>query len=71
MAMADLPEVEEIHSVAGDTCVLLKIRCASSHALEALPARFYAIPGVKSTRSYIVLSTYLERTAQADITVFS
>ena len=70
MAMADLPEVEEIHSVAGDTCMLLKVRCASTRALEALLARLYASPGVRSTRSYVVLSTYLERTPQAAITDF-
>lgn len=68
MSIADLPEVEEVHSVAGDTCMLLKVRCASSRALEALLARLYATPGVKSTRSYVVLSTYLERTTQADVT---
>jgi len=68
--MAELPEVEEIHSVAGDTCMLLKVRCASSRALEALLARLYATPGVRSTRSYVVLSTYLERNAQAGITEF-
>jgi Lrp/AsnC family transcriptional regulator, leucine-responsive regulatory protein len=71
VAMAELPEVEEIHSVAGDTCMLLKVRCASSSALEALLARLYAMPGVSSTRSYIVLSTYLERPVQAGITDFS
>lgn len=70
MAIAELPEVEEIHSVAGDTCMLLKVRCASSVALEALLARLYATPGVKATRSYVVLSTYLERTVQAGITEF-
>lgn len=70
MAIAQLPEVEEIHSVAGDTCMLLKVRCASSVALEALLARLYATPGVKATRSYVVLSTYLERTVQAGITEF-
>ena len=70
MAMAELPEVEESHSVAGDTCMLLKVRCASSRALEALLARLYATPGVRSTRSYVVLSTYLERNAQAGITEF-
>jgi len=68
MAMAELPEVEEIHCVTGDTCMLLKVRCASSRALEALLARIYATPGVKGTRSYVVLSTYLERTPQAEIT---
>jgi Lrp/AsnC family leucine-responsive transcriptional regulator len=71
MAVAELPEVEEIHSVAGDTSMLIKVRCASSHALEGLLARLYAIPGVRNTRSYVVLSTYLERTAQAGITDFS
>ena len=70
MAIADLPEVEEIHSVAGDTGILLKVRCASSSALEALLARLYATPGVKATRSFIVLSTYLERNAQVGITDF-
>lgn len=70
LAMADLPEVEEIHSVTGDTCMLLKLRCASSRDLEALLARLYAKPGVKSTRSYVVLSTYLERPVQADTTTF-
>jgi DNA-binding Lrp family transcriptional regulator len=68
MSMAELPEVEEIHSVAGDTSIMVKVRCASSRALEGLLARLYAIPGVKSTRSFIVLSTYLERTIQADVT---
>lgn len=68
MALAELPELEEIHSVTGDTCMLLKVRCASSRALEGLLARLYATPGVKATRSYVVLSTYLERTPQAGVT---
>lgn len=68
LALSKLPEVEEIHSVAGDTCMLLKVRCASSRALEGLLARLYALPSVKATRSYVVLSTFLERTPQAGIT---
>ncbi|QTP57938.1 Lrp/AsnC family transcriptional regulator [Billgrantia antri] len=68
LALSELPEVEEIHSVAGDTCMLLKVRCASSRALEGLLARLYALPSVKATRSYVVLSTFLERTPQAGIT---
>ncbi|TFH88573.1 Lrp/AsnC family transcriptional regulator [Billgrantia azerbaijanica] len=66
--LAELPEVEEIHSVAGDTCMLLKVRCQSSRALEGLLARLYAMPSVKATRSYVVLSTYLERPPQAGMT---
>lgn len=66
--IAGFPEVEEIHSVAGDTCMLLKVRTRDPRALEALLARLYATPGVKATRSYVVLSTYLERPAQAGVT---
>ena len=66
LAIADLPEVEEAHNVAGDTSVLLKVRTESPHALEGLLARLYDVPGVVTTRSYIVLSTQMERTVQPD-----
>lgn len=64
----ELPEVDEIHSVAGDASVLLKVRCLSSRALEGLLARLYASSGVKSTRSDVIRSTYLDRTTRAGIT---
>ncbi|WP_282608134.1 Lrp/AsnC family transcriptional regulator [Pelagibius sp. Alg239-R121] len=60
-ALAELDEVEEIHTVTGDTCVVLKVRMPGTQALEDLLARIYKIDGVKGTRSYVVLSTYLER----------
>lgn len=68
LAVGDFPEVEEIHSVAGDTCMLLKVRTRDTQALESLLAHIYALPGVKGTRSYIALSTYLERPVQAELT---
>ena len=68
LALRHLPEVEEIHSVTGDTCMLLKVRCASPLALEGLLQRLYTTPGVRGTRSYVVLSTALERPTQAGIT---
>lgn len=68
MAVGSYPEVEEVHSVAGDTCMLLKVRTRDTQALESLLALIYAVPGVKATRSYIVLSTYLERPVQAEVT---
>ncbi|WP_309083849.1 Lrp/AsnC family transcriptional regulator [Chelativorans sp.] len=64
LAISEHPEVEEIHSVAGDTCIMLKVRARDTHALEGLLARIYAAPGVVATRSYVVLSTYLERPPQ-------
>ena len=64
LAISQYPEVEEIHSVAGDTCMLLKVRTRDTRALEGLLARIYDTPGVITTRSYVVLSTYLERPVQ-------
>ena len=61
------PDVEEVHTVAGDTCILMKVRCEDAQALEDLLARIYAIEGVSGTRSYIALSTYLERGPQPTI----
>ncbi|MFC5423422.1 Lrp/AsnC family transcriptional regulator [Bosea eneae] len=68
LAIEAHPEVEEIHSVAGDTCMMLKVRTQSTHALEGLLAKIYDVPGVTATRSYVVLSTYLERPVQPGIT---
>lgn len=67
MQLATLPEVEEIHAVSGDACLILKVRTAGPAALEDLLAHLYAVPGVKGTRSYIALRTHLERGTQAEI----
>ena len=65
LKMDEEPDVEEVHTVTGDACILMKVRCAdASRHLEDLLARIYAIDGVRSTRSYIALSTYLERGSQ-------
>jgi Lrp/AsnC family transcriptional regulator, leucine-responsive regulatory protein len=68
LAIADFPEVEEVHNVAGDTSMLLKVRTENPLALEALLARIYEVPGIVATRSYIVLSTQMERPVQPDTT---
>lgn len=67
MRLSALPEVEEIHAVAGDACLILKVRTSGPGALEDLLAHLYAVPGVKGTRSYIALRTHLERNMQAAI----
>jgi Lrp/AsnC family transcriptional regulator, leucine-responsive regulatory protein len=61
LALADLPEVEEIHAVTGDACLILKVRTEDTQALEDVLARVYAIEGVRGTRSYVVLSSHVER----------
>lgn len=56
-----LPAVEEIHSVTGESAMLLKVRTRDSRELDQLLERVYAIDGFIAQRSYIALSTYLER----------
>jgi Lrp/AsnC family transcriptional regulator, leucine-responsive regulatory protein len=62
--LAELPEVEEIHTVTGDCAMLLKVRVQNPQALETLIARIHSIEGCVSTRSYIALSSFLERVPQ-------
>jgi Lrp/AsnC family leucine-responsive transcriptional regulator len=59
--LAAIPEVLEIHHVAGEDCYLVKVRCASPAALAGLlREKFGAIESVRRTRSTIVLSTRKE-----------
>jgi Lrp/AsnC family leucine-responsive transcriptional regulator len=68
MQLSRFPEVEEMHSVAGDASMILKVRMQSPAALEALLAQVHSLTGVTGTRSFIALSTYLDRPVQAEVT---
>lgn len=57
----DRAEVEELHTVAGDGCVLIKVRAADTEGLESFLMEIQSLDGVRSVRSYITLSTFLER----------
>jgi Lrp/AsnC family leucine-responsive transcriptional regulator len=60
-ALADIPEVLEVHHVAGDDCYLLKIRARDAeHLGSLLRQRIAAVPHVTSTRTTIVLGTSKE-----------
>ena len=60
-ALAELPEVLEVHHVAGDDCYLIKVRARDAeHLGQLLRTRFGRIPGVRSTRTTIVLETVKE-----------
>jgi Lrp/AsnC family leucine-responsive transcriptional regulator len=62
-----IPEVQEVHHIAGEDCYLVKVRVADTEALgELLRQRFGAIETVRSTRTTVVLST-LKETAQLPI----
>jgi len=66
LAFAERPEVEELHTVAGDGCVLVKVRAADTESLENFLMEIQSLEGVRSVRSYIALSTFLERGPSPD-----
>jgi Lrp/AsnC family leucine-responsive transcriptional regulator len=59
--LAQVAEVLEVHHVAGEDCYLVKVRTKDAEQLGALLRhRIGRIPGVKSTRTTIVLETVKE-----------
>ncbi len=69
--LAALPEVQEVHHVAGEDCYLVKVRVADTHALgRLLREGFGAVDAVLTTRSTIVLTT-LKETASLPIRVIN
>ena len=62
--LAAVPEVLEVHHVAGDDCFLVKIRARDpEHLGELLKTSLGRIKGVRSTRTTIVLGTHKETTS--------
>lgn len=60
-ALGKVPEVLEVHHVAGDDCFLVKVRARDAeHLGELLKSRIGRIKGVRSTRTTIVLGTLKE-----------
>jgi Lrp/AsnC family transcriptional regulator, leucine-responsive regulatory protein len=60
-ALARIPEVQEVHHVAGQDCFLLKVRTANTDALQSLLRdQIGAIATVRSTNTTIVLQTVKE-----------
>ncbi|MEP6952231.1 MAG: Lrp/AsnC family transcriptional regulator [Ginsengibacter sp.] len=60
--LAKIPEVQEVHNIAGDDCYLVKVRTADSASLmELMRNQFSRIPNILSTRTTIVLETVKEQ----------
>jgi Lrp/AsnC family leucine-responsive transcriptional regulator len=65
-ALIAVPEVLEIHHVAGDDCLLLKVRARDpEHLSQILRERLGCLEGVRSTRTTIVLESIKETTKLA------
>ena len=62
--LAKMPEVLEVHHIAGEDCFLVKVRTADTEALgRLLREQISAIESVRSTRTTIVLHTAKETEA--------
>ena len=63
-ALTGVPEVLEVHHVAGEDCFLVKVRAPNTEARgRLLRAKFGTIKGVRATRTTILLRTSKETTA--------
>lgn len=59
--IAAMPEVQEVHHIAGEDCFLVKVRVADTDALSRLLREgLGAIDTIRSTRTTIVLATTKE-----------
>ena len=56
-----IPEIEEIHSTAGQFSIMLKVRTENPAQMEELYERIYAIPGIDTSETIIVFKSFLER----------
>lgn len=60
-ALAEIPEVLEVHHIAGEDCYLAKVRVADTEALsELIKTKLGKISTITSTRTTIVLETVKE-----------
>ena len=61
--ISEIPEVLEVHHVAGEDCLLVKVRTTDTDALgKLLRERLGRIPTITTTRTTIVLDTVKEGT---------
>lgn len=62
--LANIPEVLEVHDIAGDDCYLLKVRAENTDALgKFFREKLKNLPEIVSTKTTIVLQTLKETTA--------
>jgi Lrp/AsnC family leucine-responsive transcriptional regulator len=61
--IAEIPEVLEVHDVAGDECFLVKLRTQDTDSLyNLLRDKFGSIPAIAATKTMIALRTLKETT---------
>jgi Lrp/AsnC family transcriptional regulator, leucine-responsive regulatory protein len=61
LSLAKIPEIQEVHHIAGEDCFLVKVRTADASSLmELMRNSFQKIPNIASTKTVIVLETVKE-----------
>lgn len=61
-ALSAVPEIQEVHQIAGEDCFLVKVRTEDSTSLmELMRHHIKKIPGILSTKTTIVLETSKEQ----------
>lgn len=59
--LAKLPEVQEVHEVAGEDCFYIKVRTADTESLGVLlREKIKSVDNVVNTRTTVVLKTFKE-----------
>jgi len=59
--LAEIPEIEEVHHIAGEDCYLVKFRCANNQELgRLLRERIGTLESVQSSRTSVVMETIKE-----------
>lgn len=60
--LAAIPEVQEVHHIAGEDCYLIKVRTTDSASLmQLMRTQLQKIPNIASTKTTIVLETVKEQ----------
>ena len=60
-AVAAIEQVQEVHYLAGEDCLMAKLKVSNNKELESiLSTRITRIKSIKDTKTFIALSTYKE-----------
>ena len=61
-ALMEVPNVLEVHHVAGEDCLLIKVRCHAPADLEQILGRIWRSGAISGTKTTIAFSSYKETT---------
>jgi DNA-binding Lrp family transcriptional regulator len=62
--LENITEIEEIHSIAGQFSLMLKVRTVNAQAMEKIFEEIYAIPDIIGSETDIAFRTYVDRPPQ-------